>query len=102
MKNFEEWWYETIFRDFSKPRKRNQEAIWLCRILKKLIFLLKVTKNNDLVQKSLFILTKLLDDDPIDIYERLGNDIRDLTLKERENIKKLLKKTVVLERKESI
>lgn len=102
MMDFEERWYETIFRDFSKPRKKKQENIWLCRILKKLIFLLKVTKNTDLVQNSLFILTKLLDDDPIDIYEKLGNDVKDLPLKERENIKKILKRTLILERPENI
>ena len=100
MISFEEWWYEKVFRDYSKPRKNKQEVVWVCRTLKKIIFLLKITKDIDLVQNSLFILINLLDDGPVDIYEKLGKDIGDLPSKERENIKKLLKRTVILEKTE--
>jgi len=95
--SFKEWWFEKIFSEFSKPRKKNQEVIWLCKTLKKLNFLLEITKDLDLVKSSLFILVSLLDDSPLDSYEKRGKDVRALPLKERERMKKLLKSTLILE-----
>jgi len=99
--SFEEWWYEKIFKEYSKPRKNKQEVVWLCKILKKLKFLLDFTKDLDLVKNSLLILVNLLDEGPLDKYEKLGKDIRYLPSKEREKIKKLLNKTLILEKIEN-
>ncbi|TFG16675.1 MAG: hypothetical protein EU531_05715 [Promethearchaeota archaeon] len=99
--SFEEWWYEKIFKEYSKPRKKKREFVWLCKILKKLNFLLEFTKDLDLVNNSLLILVNLLDDGPLDNYEKLGKDIRYLPSKEREKIKKLLNKTLILEKIEN-
>jgi hypothetical protein len=96
--SLEEWWYNMIFKEYSRPRKLNQEHIWLCKTLRKLKLIMEITDDIDLVKDSLMIILYLLDDTPIDIYEKEGKDIRYLPLNEREKIKKLLKKTLIIKK----
>lgn len=95
--SLEEWWYDLIFKEYSRPRKLNQEHIWLCKTLGKLKVIIEITEDIDLIKNSLIIILNLLDDTPLDIYEKSGKDIKYLPLNEREKIKKLLKKTLILE-----
>ncbi len=71
---------------------------WLCKTLKKLMILLEITKDVDLVKNSLVIVLNLIDDVPLDNFERVGKDIKNLPLYEREKIKRILKKTLLIER----
>jgi len=96
--NYEEWWYNKIFREFSKPQTKTQKMFWLCKTLKKLMILLEITKDVDLVKNSLVIVLNLIDDVPLDNFERVGKDIKNLPLYEREKIKRILKKTLLIER----
>jgi hypothetical protein len=96
--SFEEWWYRKIFREYSKSSERTHEVLWLYKILNQLRILLEITNNIDLVKNSLVILINLLDNGPLDIYEKLGKDIKYLSTNERKNVKELLKKTLILEK----
>jgi hypothetical protein len=96
--SFEEWWYEKIFKEYSKPRKKNLEVTWLFNTLKRLKQILELTNDIHLVKNTLLILINLLDEGPIDNYEKVGKDIKRLTFKERENIKRMLKKTLIMEK----
>ncbi len=95
--SFEEWWYNKIFKEYSKSGKRPQGVLWLYKILNRLKFLLEITKDIELVKNSLVILINLLDNGPLDIYEKLGKDIQHLSAKERKDVKDILKKTLILE-----
>lgn len=96
--SFEEWWYDKIFKVYSKSYKNPHEILWLYKILNRLKFLLEITNNIELVKNSLIILINLLDNGPLDIYEKLGKDIKNLPTNERKKVKELLKKTLILEK----
>ena len=95
--SFEEWWYNKIFKEYSKSCKRPHEVIWLYKILNRLKIILEITNNIELVKNSLIILINLLDNGPLDIYEKLGKDIKNLPTNERKKVKELLKKTLNME-----
>ena len=96
--NFEEWWYDKIFKEYSKSCKRAHKVLWLYKILNRLKILLEITNDMELVKNSLIILINLLDNGPLDIYEKWGKDIKNLPIKERKKVRELLKKTLILEK----
>lgn len=92
--NYEDWWYNKILKGYSKVRNKRYETLWLCKTLKKLMFLLDTTNDTLLVKNSLIILLNLIGDFPIDRFENKGKNIKSLTQTERAKLKQLLKDTL--------
>ncbi|MFX0031182.1 MAG: hypothetical protein ACFE8E_13990 [Candidatus Hodarchaeota archaeon] len=93
--NYEDWWYNKIFRGYAKARKNRYETLWLCKMLKKLMFLLNTTQDTTLVKNSLIILLNLFEDFPLDRFEKKGRDTKYLSQKEKNELKKLLKDALI-------
>ena len=94
--NYEDWWYNKILRGYAKARNKRYETLWLCKTLKKLMFLLDTTNDTALVKNSLIILLNLIEDLPLDRFEKAGKDSRYLSKNERAKLKELLKDTLVI------
>lgn len=93
--NYEDWWYNKIIKGYNKAQNTRYEMLWLCKILKKLMFLLNATQDTTLVRNSLIILLNLIEDIPLDRFEKIGKDLQYLSIKEKKELKKLLKDTLV-------
>jgi hypothetical protein len=94
--NYEDWWYNKILRGYAKARNKRYEALWLCKTLRKLMFLLDTTNDATLVKNSLIILLNLIEDLPLDRFEKAGKDAKNLSQNERNKLKELLKDTLVI------
>ncbi|MFW9946379.1 MAG: hypothetical protein ACFFDX_06065 [Candidatus Odinarchaeota archaeon] len=94
--NYEDWWYNKILRGYTKARNKRYETLWLCKTLKKLMFLLDTTNDTSLVKNSLIILLNLIEDLPLDRFEKKGKDAKHLSQNERNKLKELLKDTLVI------
>ncbi|MFW9770590.1 MAG: hypothetical protein ACFFFB_07140 [Candidatus Heimdallarchaeota archaeon] len=93
--NYEDWWYNKIIREHAKARNNSYEMLWISKILKKLMFLLNTTQDTILVRNSLILLLNLIEDLPLDRFEKRGKDLKYLSLKEKNELKRLLKDTFV-------
>lgn len=92
--NYEEWWYNKILRGYSKAQNKRYKNLWLSKTLKQLTILLDTTNDTFLIKNSLIILLNLMEDLPLDRFEKVGKDSKHLSLKERNKIKELLKDTL--------
>ncbi|MFX1496852.1 MAG: hypothetical protein ACFFBH_04955 [Promethearchaeota archaeon] len=93
--NHDDWWYNKIIKGYIKARNNRYEMLWLCKILKKLMFLLNVAQDTTLVRNSLIILLSLIEDLPLDRFAKIGKDLKYLSLKEKRELKQLLKDALV-------
>lgn len=94
--NYEDWWYNKILRGYAKARNKRYETLWLCKTLKKLMFLLDTTNDTALVKNSLIILLNLIEDLPLDRFEKAGKDAKYLSQDEKDKLKEILKDTLVI------
>jgi hypothetical protein len=80
--------FDSYFRQF---HSKNNLTLWLCKTLMKLMNLLEVSRDKELIKDALIIVLNLMKDTPLDLYHKNTKNFKEMTLIKRLEVRHLLK-----------